>query len=751
MKKNIITSCPFPLIKLTVNIKYAAIQKPSGVGYIILVLIKDAKNREDTFSNVLLKQFGVPEDLQSIFADEVGVLLNHRILYTKQGISYQPGYPVLIEENEPRPLLFDEAKIEDFEFTENGERMFQEGFILTGEEKSKQITLYFNPLTSVFSFPPPSKSSPLGNSKSYSTDFMDQIKTDLSGIKDYILDNIEQTKLQKEERFLDCNIVDQEYLITEADKNLELLIDNEGMELSFKTAGAEAFYEKFFTPEMLEQELNAKSMFEFRGTVDSVEGFSEFKKLSAVYSPEEYTKQIGRPVKFLIKGEGENISVKRGNTTTSFKKDGLISSAASMIFSRWSFITIDVKEMHIYTAAKVNLTERVIAKPINVNLLVEQTFDAEQKQNVLKAIFGECKTAEFSSEYINLIKTISELDENEDYISLYIESKLEEKNNRSEQVEILLEANEVFTGSKWASIAEDYANKIYDGLLSELTKENTEYCVKMAKKLDNIRKPEKTALFTTVSNKLIKEISDEVELFNIMVNAGFNENESLSVANVINIYANKVLAGISELEKSPISDKFSLLAHNLNNLKANLGIQNTVRYAFRDEYNIGAFIEEFKAYKNNLLNLKKYEGFAPEGFKELNKYREIMQPKFDSIMAKRNASQTPDRINKKSVLQKADAGDYRLAVLEMAVYLEFILGKLLKIEKDQNIKLEVMIKNAKENKYLTDAQADTFNKLRHIRNQLVHSTEALPKLDKEKISQWANAVFSITEKAEGKK
>jgi hypothetical protein len=79
----------------------------------------------------------------------------------------------------------------------------------------------------------------------------------------------------------------------------------------------------------------------------------------------------------------------------------------------------------------------------------------------------------------------------------------------------------------------------------------------MARKFDEIRKPEKGELLTAVSNKLGKEISNEVELFNTMLKAGFNENESLSVAKVIDIYLGKVLAGISELEKSPISIKFS--------------------------------------------------------------------------------------------------------------------------------------------------------------------------------------------------
>jgi hypothetical protein len=754
MKKSIITSCPFPLIELTVNIKYAEIEKPSGVGYIILVLIKNAKNYEETFYDVLLKQFGVPEDIQSIFADEIELLLNREILRTKQGILYKGGQRpdlMIIDEDKPRPIFFDEAKLGHFEFTENGERMFREGFLPTGEEKSRQITVYFDPLISAFLFTAPSKKIPMTDSNCYTTDFMEKVDPDLSGIKDYLIENIKQTGLQKEERFLDCSIVRQEYLITAADKNLELLIDNDGMEVSFKTTGAEAFYKNYFTPEMLEQELASKSMFEFRSTVDSIEGFSEFKNLSAVYTPEEYKKQIDRPVKLLITREGENIFVKRVNTKTEFKRNELIDSVINAIFPCWSFITIDAKEIRFYTAARVNLTERVISKSVNINLLVEQTFDAEQEQNVAKAIFSECKMAEFKPEYCGLIRAISELEENEDYIRHYIESKLKNENDRAEQVEILLEANKVFIGLKWVSIAKDFANKIYNELISELTKENAGYYVKIARTLDEIRKPGKDDLFNAVSNKLSKQITNQIELFNVLLKAGFNENESLSVANIINIYVNKALAGISELEESPISDKFSSLAHNLLNLKENLGIQNTVKYAFRHDYNINEFIDNYKAYNSKLSDIKKYEGFAQDGFKEFFKYTEIMKPVFDSIMTERNASQSPEKISIDYIHKKIDGGDYRTAVGDMFIRLDYILGTLLKIEKNILISADKKIESAVEEKFLTKENATILHELRIFRNKLHHPTEEKLEFNKEKINKWADAVFAVTEKAEEKK
>jgi GTP-binding protein EngB required for normal cell division len=514
---------------------------------------------------------------------------------------------------------------------------------------------------------------------------MTQIGTDLPGRDDYLIENLKQTGLQKEERPLGSTVEWQDYLITT--ETFELLIDNNGMEVNFKTAYVKAFYEKYFTPEMLECELAAQSAFEFKVPVHSIDEFSEFKNLSNVYLPEEYKKQIARPANLLITREEENI----------------FSSAVNAIFPHWSFIAIDKNEMRFCTAAKVKITERVLDKPVNINLLVEQSYGIEQKQ----AIFDKC------------------------------ESFLNEKNN-TEKVEILLEANKVPSDSEWKLIAENCANKIYGELISELTKENVEFFAKIAKKLDNIRKLEKDVLLNDVSNKLSSEITDEVELFNFLLKAGFNENESLSVANVIKNYVKKALAGVSELEKSPISDKFSSLANCLKNLKEN---------TLRDD----KFIADFKAYKSRLSNLKKYEGFAPDEFKELFDYKETMQAEFESLMAKRNSSQNPGKVNKESIRNKIDVGEYRAAVIEMAIPLEYVLGKLLKIEKNNDNKLVKTINIARDKRILTEEQAQTLHEFRQIRNQLLHSTQAQPKLDREKVSKWANVIFNITEKPEDKK
>ncbi|MCL2191815.1 MAG: hypothetical protein FWB78_00275 [Treponema sp.] len=736
MEKIISTSCPFPLKKLNVNLKYAAVQKPSGVGYIILELIKDAKSRNVLFHDVL-KRFGVPEDLQFIFVEEIEVLVNREILRMRQGNTYKREY-------------FEQYEIAHFEFTPNGERMFREGYIPTGDEKAKQLTLYYNPMLSLFSFNNGARHKPIESSACYTKDFLGRLETDLSGLKDYLVENINQTGLQKEERLLDCSILDDEYVITSADKNLELHIDNDGMEINLKTAGAEAFYEEYFSPEMLENELSSKDMFRFNVRVYPVRKFASLKNLSAVYPPEEYAKQLSRPAEILLTHNKDVFNVKCGSDTTPLDGGKIITTTINELYPNWSFIAIDANKVRLYTAACVKIMERVINKSVGVNLLLEQNYGLEQRYNIFDAIFNECKAVAFSKKHCSLIKSISGLVKKADFTVGYIKAKLAGTDDLESQVSILLEANNVFSGPAWMAAAKSIANDIYNGFISKLTSENVRSTVKIAKTLDGIRQlSEKDQLLTDVFEKLKSHTSDEIELFNFLVNGGFSENEALSVTNVVKVYVEKILAGGAvEIKKSRVSDDFSVLLGSLNDLRENLGIKSTIKYAIREGYNITEFIENFRVFQSKLLQIEKYAGFASEGFKELSKYNEIMQPIFDYIMVERNASQMPHKINENYVRQAINRGDWRMAIGNMVIRLDYVLCNLLKIKSGDTTLFDKM-KRAEKEQILTESQTNILHELREFRNRLEHPTEEQLVFDKNKISEWADSLFSIGENKKG--
>ena len=73
------TSIQFPFYKMNELITYSEVKKPSGVSYILLVLINESKDRTARLCNVL-ENFGVPKNLHYIFAEELDSLIRQDIL-----------------------------------------------------------------------------------------------------------------------------------------------------------------------------------------------------------------------------------------------------------------------------------------------------------------------------------------------------------------------------------------------------------------------------------------------------------------------------------------------------------------------------------------------------------------------------------------------------------------------------------------------------------------------------------------------
>jgi len=73
------TSIQFPFFKMNELVTYSEVKKPSGVAYILLVLISESKSKTDILAN-LLENFGVPKTLHYIFAETIQYLFDQDIL-----------------------------------------------------------------------------------------------------------------------------------------------------------------------------------------------------------------------------------------------------------------------------------------------------------------------------------------------------------------------------------------------------------------------------------------------------------------------------------------------------------------------------------------------------------------------------------------------------------------------------------------------------------------------------------------------
>ena len=68
------TTLPFPFLELNEIVTATEVKKPSGVTYMILVLLKESKIKDQYFAP-LLESFGIPKTLHGIYAEEIKRLL----------------------------------------------------------------------------------------------------------------------------------------------------------------------------------------------------------------------------------------------------------------------------------------------------------------------------------------------------------------------------------------------------------------------------------------------------------------------------------------------------------------------------------------------------------------------------------------------------------------------------------------------------------------------------------------------------
>ena len=119
------TSLQFPVFRLTELVSYNVVRKPSGVAYIVLVLIRDSKQRTMRLVDALVN-FGVPERLHHIFKDAINDLIRQGLITSDFGDSISAS-------------AFSASRISNYSFTSKGEKIFADGYIPATDESGNAI------------------------------------------------------------------------------------------------------------------------------------------------------------------------------------------------------------------------------------------------------------------------------------------------------------------------------------------------------------------------------------------------------------------------------------------------------------------------------------------------------------------------------------------------------------------------------------------------------------------------------------
>lgn len=731
--KQIVTSCPFPLLIYPTNIRYYEVRKASGIAYMLLEMIDKATDSADKISDVLLK-FGIPVELHHIFGKEIAGLIDTDIIES-------PSYPSAYF-NEPR--YFSQIRMGEIKLTQKGKTMFRDKAIPTGQEKGKQKDIYFDPIRRKFdidsSFPYADIStSALGE------EFVDKLDLDLSGMEDYINANSTKMGLKPEEIIISFECEAPQKKAIKPQDNVTIVITQAGVEFKFATSDETAFFKKYFTSELMKQVMLYKTKYQF---VDSAKApisvpTIAFEKLDAtnLYIPDDASKQAKSPCKMFLGRdrlvyENINSAIRLDNDKAATILDELDRDA--------EFALLDVSGCRYYRALNVAFPCAQLGDTFEMQLLVENQVSEEMFHRSVREIFDYYKIRQVDPECSKAITYAVEALKDSELFEEYAQEKLSGVQAIDDKIELLLKLNGAFAKSaEWGARFIKLANDLYSRSVQEVKLDNMIYknaVLTPLVKAMGMSEPDHIVSFSrNVAQTEVPEL-----VYQALASAGFATKTVLGVVNIVEVYMNAVLNGEAIVADDELAHKFSVLQTNFDKLNEMLGIESLSDYTIKDDYNVDEFFNAYNTFVSTYKSLQGYKQYAEKEFKELEEYITIYEPIHEVLSIERTASSHPEKISVKYINNYISRGKYKDAICDLLVKLQYGLRAIL--QADASIQANELIDMAKEASLIDEKEMSSLHKLRICRNRFQHPNSEGMSFSKADIEKWRDIVFSIGRK-----
>ena len=730
--KQIKTSCPFPLLLYKTSVKYNEVRKASGIAYILLDLIQKTATSSEKMGEVLLK-FGIPKELHYIFGKEIANLIGTEIL--------QSVYPATHFLN---PNYFSEIMVKDISLTAKGRKMFTEGAIPTGAEKTKTKDIYFSPVTRKFDVESKVAYMPLAACY-LGEEFLDNVDIDISGLEDYINANTTKIGLKAEERMVSFETEEPKKLHVRKEDGMTIVIRPSGVEFSFGTSDETAFFYKYYSSALMTEGLLMKNNYKFVNALKEIVSvptvsITELDKAVNVHLPSDVQKQATRPCKvFVNKGR---LGAERNDNVIKLDND-LSKILLDRIDGNAEFALVDNSAIHYYNALNVSMPCAKFGDTFEMQLLVESVASAEQYSELVKAIFEVVKNKPFDAESGRTVLFVVDGLKDADLFGEYVEAKLSVLKTADDKIELLMKMNAIFNkNAEWKTYFETFAKDLFEASVEEIRLDNMIYKT-------TVLSPIKEALGMTeidyISNftKHIAKDEDSDLVYQALETAGFETNVILGVVNVIERYMQSVVIGQNILSETSLASKFQNVKINLWKLNDMLGIESVSAYTLKDDYNVDEFFNAYSTLQTSYKSIEKYKQYAAKEYAQVKQFMDIYEPIHDILSIERTASSHPDRITKKYINDYLAHGKYKEAICDLVVKLQYDLRELLSMGDEASA--HDLIEEARSQRIIDGKQASNLHKLRMCRNGFQHPERTQIPFDKATIELWCEDVFSLKE------
>jgi hypothetical protein len=714
------TSIQFPFFKLNEEVSYSEVKKPSGIAYMLLVLINESNNKRAKLA-YLLSNFGVSQTLYYIYLNTLNDLIREDILH-------YIGYYVVDNKN------FENLTIGDFVFTDKGRKVFAEESIPTGVTKSAKIPVYYNIALKQLTFSMSSdlEAKPLMDC-AITEDYINKFTCE-KDIEDFINFNkgvkipiYENGKLAKNE------LIKKEEIVTKVENlskenwvgkyDCSFNINGDSLVFDFEDKTIQKFFDSNYTSEMVNKAISLKNKFKFKSSYSENLSLSDFQDydISNVIIPKNIDDELKQKGKLLItKGNYKN------NNYLVESQEGLENYNKTV-----EFIIVDQsdnKTAYVPGVYNFNSELGIISIPLVLKLKVSN----EDIQKVLKSYVYTLNT--YSEDNFKELVKITGISKDYDLAYSIIENYV----SKDAESNIVILNEMKTTAMQNSNILTKYKELLslnYNNYLKDITEDNLETTLKITNSIPKFLNIASKEVLDTIF-EVLGNVKNKIKVFETLVDKGFDK------ASVI-LYVNPVE---DVLNTRNVNEKSLIDLINYDNcvksLKVISNIKDYKNYVF-DEENVNR--SEFKNTYNTAKNLQNSINYLRtkngDLFNEYDSFMKLFGTINDDFNMLDSALKNPNNIKKELVEKKINSGDYQFVFVNLSAKLESILKNKYKLEG----KLSDMLSEARKSGIIDRNIINDLHEFRENRNAYIHPEDRTSNFKVDDLRRWNEEIFELGE------
>lgn len=716
-------SFPFPVFQYTVESEYAEAMRASGVSYILMSLINNATQENETLSEVL-KSFDIAPDIHDVFATELSTMVKRKLLTMKSG-TWDPDFVL-------------QYPADNYVFTDYGHSMFEKGMYLTGNTKKKRFELMYDPLTNTLQ-----KDKSIAKKTPESLSYCQPIWEDYSDVEQerleaWIANNQKALGIKTGNQVINSTITEKMYLILNDKNNLKVSIGDEAVKLQLSTAEEQKDFQTY-DPETAQGIIEA-----FNGVFEDANGqqlrgnardIDTLENVINAYAPGEIAN--------LQRFSNASIVMNRERLfdNSAFQGNVLLADAECSFDlmaenDSCEMLVLDSNGGRRYCLADLEIDGLVFT------LLLEEVLSEKEFAAALNSCYEwycQKAPAKNTKAMINCLSRMGEGSFAEKYAAILLE-KVEKENER---IDILLDLNSVFAGIEaWDEYLVDSVLQMFNSSLETNDLSEIEYLDAVFADACKIIGLDKAKYYSRYLNAYRDKVSG-CDLVEALSNISCEPDSILAEMNVIPEYAKAILRNTDMPWKNKLAKKFDDCRQSFNGLVGLLGMgRDAESKEYEDIYSFDtdAFFTLYSRFTRHFKSISGYSHLAADAFETINQYASSFDQYHQEALIKKQAESNPMTLQKEAIDSLLAQGELNKVIGILYYRLQASLSELLG---SPEMNISNMITEVWKQGFISYEQSSSLHKFRLCRNGLQHPfAEKIP-FELQDVKEWEDLILSL--------